>query len=160
MVKKAELTPDQLARFDKCYSVYRKKKARGQAETTWQKWNPDDQLTNEIFEAILAQNRAGEAYCETRFLRNFSTYLNDKGWKDEIPSVMEAERPKAGAKKVSRLYDEKWAKIAENYCVEHGLYIRGVTPRKEAKHNMAVHMAQKLGKRVFKKMFPKLAGDL
>ena len=84
---KADLTQTQLERFERCYAVYRKKKSRGQAETTWKKWDPDEELTVKIFSAITEQNRAGDRYCETKYLPNFSTYLNAKGWLDEIHSA-------------------------------------------------------------------------
>jgi hypothetical protein len=89
---KAELNEVQQARFDSCWAVYRKKAGKGQAMTTWQKWNFDDKKTHQIREAILAQNRAGEKYVQERFRKNFSTWLNDQGWHDIIPSNIDAPK--------------------------------------------------------------------
>ena len=84
--KPFELTPAQLKRFNKCYGVYRKKAARGQDEITWAKYDFDDGMTDKIYEAIIAQNKADKGETHKKFLRSFSRWLNERGWSDEIES--------------------------------------------------------------------------
>ena len=153
---KTELTTAEQEGFDKCWAVYRKKAGKGQAMVTWGKQKFTDAQVRKIFDAIIAQNRAGDEYCEKRFLRHFSTWLNDLGWEDEIPSAVEAYKPDR-RKNLTEGYDERYLEMADKYCESNGLHKRGVTPRRQAMQNMANFMAEKLGKRVFKRMFPTLA---
>ena len=89
--KPAELTPTQKKRFEKCYAVYRKKAARGQDEITWAKYDFDDGMTEVMYQAIVAQNRADKGETNKKFLRSFSRWMNERGWMDEIESQQEKE---------------------------------------------------------------------
>ena len=79
--------------FEQCYSVYKAPGTRtkkGMALKSWKKINPDETLANQIFEAILAQNRYQKSIGESmQYNRGFQVWLNQDGWLDEIPSVAE-----------------------------------------------------------------------
>lgn len=78
------MNKDQQAEFDKCYRVWpATRRKRGVAEASWEKKKPPP----EFFEWILARNR----YCRAanysdQYRRLFSTAINQKAWKDDIPS--------------------------------------------------------------------------
>lgn len=88
--KIVELTEIQRARFDKCWEIYPRKIAKGEAEIAWCQLDPDDELTEKIYESILAQNRDRGtkrlSKDEKKFIKHFSSWLRAKGW------VYESER--------------------------------------------------------------------
>ncbi len=81
--KKAELTASQRASFDRFWELWPNKVSKGQAEITWAKMDPDE----ELFKAILAGVERAKKY-DKRFLDGYmphaSTWLNAKGWLDEF----------------------------------------------------------------------------
>ncbi len=102
MVRKiVELTDVQRKRFDKWWEVYPRKIAKGEAEIAWGQIDPDDKLSETIYESILAQNRDRGSKSlskeEKKFLKHFSSWLRAKGW------VYESER------------DGEYAKEKKNY---------------------------------------------
>ena len=89
------LNSKQQETFDKCYAVYKCPKGRlkkGSAEVSWKKRVLTDELGNEIFEHILSFNRYQRDVGERiDYNRGFTEYLNQYGWRDEIPSRSEAK---------------------------------------------------------------------
>ena len=74
--------------FDEFWAEYPKKRSKGQAEKTWVKLKPDEQL----FEAIMTGlKRAKTSVDWTRnggqYIPYPSTWLNAKGWEDEYEEV-------------------------------------------------------------------------
>ncbi len=70
--------------FDEFWAEYPKKRSKGQAEKTWVKLKPDEQL----FEAIMtglkrAKTSADWAKNGGQYIPYPSTWLNAKGWEDE-----------------------------------------------------------------------------
>ena len=85
----AELTETQRLRFDKCWNVYPRKVNKGEAEIAWAQIDPDDELTEKIYDSILLQNRErGTKFIskeDKKFIKHFASWLRAKGW------VFEAE---------------------------------------------------------------------
>jgi hypothetical protein len=70
--------------FDEFWAEYPKKRSKGQAEKTWVKLKPDEQL----FEAIMtglkrAKTSADWAKNGGQYIPYPSTWLNAKGWEDD-----------------------------------------------------------------------------
>lgn len=70
--------------FDEFWAQYPKKRSKGQAEKTWVKLKPDEQL----FEAIMAGLERAKTSVEWtkdggQFIPYPATWLNAKGWEDE-----------------------------------------------------------------------------
>lgn len=73
-----------LTDFNIFYAAYPKKKSRGQAEKTWNKISPDNDLLKEILSGI-ERARETEDWIKDngKFIPHPSTWLNAKGWEDE-----------------------------------------------------------------------------
>jgi hypothetical protein len=70
--------------FDEFWAQYPKKRSKGQAEKTWVKLKPDEQL----FKAIMAGLERAKPSVEWQknngqYIPYPSTWLNAKGWEDE-----------------------------------------------------------------------------
>lgn len=71
--------------FDAFYSAYPRKKNQGQAEKAWKALKPSEQLQAEILAAIeRAKTSAGWLKDAGEFIPYPATWLNAKGWKDEV----------------------------------------------------------------------------
>lgn len=76
----------QQERFDKFWNVYPKQRSKGQAEKTWIKINPDDELLDAMLSSIERWKRSKEWLKDGgQFIPYPSTWLNAKGWEDELP---------------------------------------------------------------------------
>ncbi len=74
--------------FDIFWSAYPKKKSRGQAEKTFTKINPNEQLLSIILTAIeKARKSATWAKEKGQFIPYPATWLNARGWEDEYSEV-------------------------------------------------------------------------
>lgn len=78
--------------FDRFWQAYPKKASKGQAEKVWQKLSPDEQLTEQILQAVeRAKTRADWQKQEGQFIPYPATWLNAKGWEDspkiELPKL-------------------------------------------------------------------------
>ncbi len=72
--------------FDEFWAQYPKKRSKGQAEKTWVKLKPDEQL----FEAIMAGLERAKTSVDWQkdsgqYIPYPATWLNAKGWEDEYP---------------------------------------------------------------------------
>lgn len=78
--------PDSCAqRFDRFWQAYPKKRSKGQAEKTWNKIKPTEQLTSQMINAIERAKTSDEWLKNGgQFIPNPSTWLNAKGWDDEL----------------------------------------------------------------------------
>lgn len=83
--KKPDRESVLMDRFERWYEHYPKKKSRGQAEITWRKIAPSEELTERMIEAVKASKLSDDWKRENgRFILNPSTWLNAKGWLDDI----------------------------------------------------------------------------
>ena len=76
--------------FDEFWAQYPKKRSKGQAEKTWVKLKPDEQL----FKAIMAGLERAKTSVDWQkdggqFIPYPSTWLNAKGWEDEYKTTAE-----------------------------------------------------------------------
>ncbi len=71
--------------FQKFWSVYPNKKAKGSAEKAWAKIKPDQLLSETIVQAVMKQ-RASEDWTKDggKFVPHPATWLNAKRWEDEV----------------------------------------------------------------------------
>lgn len=97
--RKRAKTPSQQEMFDRFWQAYPKKRSKGQAEKTWAKIKPSEQLLAVILDAL---ERAKTSIDWTKEGGNFiphpSTWLNAKGWEDEYTQPREPTRlPRAFA---------------------------------------------------------------
>lgn len=79
------LTSIQKARFDEFWEVWPYKVSKGQAETTWAKLDPDDELTEKIIEGVKRAIKYDRRFQPGGYKPHPSTWLNAKGWEDELP---------------------------------------------------------------------------
>ena len=71
--------------FDDFWSAYPKKKSKGQAEKTFNKLKPTEELVDKMIEAIQLLKRTKQWLKDDgQFIPYPSTWLNAKGWEDEI----------------------------------------------------------------------------
>lgn len=96
--RKTVLTPVELERFERFWSVWPHRTSRGQAEATWKKLDPDDQLTDDIIAGVHRSIQSDHRFRVIgRFTPHPSTWLNAAGWKDEF----EQQAGNSG-------YDDSW----------------------------------------------------
>lgn len=81
--KRAKTQEELFAMF---WEAYPKKRSKGQAEKTWAKLNPDEQLVA-LMVAKIEQAKTSEEWTKQngQFVPYPSTWLNAKGWEDEHP---------------------------------------------------------------------------
>lgn len=84
-----------LGAFDRFWSAYPKKKSKGDAEKTWKKLRPDEQLQDRIHRALeQAKTSADWKKDGGQFIPYPASWLNAKGWEDDYgPNVL---KPKFG----------------------------------------------------------------
>jgi len=77
--------------FQKFWSAYPNKKAKGSAEKAWAKIKPDQQLSETIVQAVMKQ-RASEDWMKDggKFVPHPATWLNAKRWEDEVKPAGQA----------------------------------------------------------------------
>ena len=82
--------------FESFYTLYPKKKAKGSAEKAWAKISPDNTLTEIICTAVKRAKKSKDWLKEKgKYIPHPATWLNAKGWEDEIPDseiIEEAEQ--------------------------------------------------------------------
>lgn len=72
-----------MARFERFYSAYPKKRNRGDAEKAWKAIKPDDELTTTIVAAVeVAKQRDDWRKDDGQFIPYPSSWLRAKGWAD------------------------------------------------------------------------------
>lgn len=85
--KKEEETLNPLAGFEAFWSAYSKKNSKGQAQKAWVKLSPDDDLQNRIMTALENAKRSEQWLTQGgRFIPYPATWLNARGWEDELPT--------------------------------------------------------------------------
>lgn len=88
--KKKEEKP--LAEFEDFYKTYPKKKSKGQAEKTWNKISPTNDLLKEILKGLELAKKSEDWTKENgKYIPYPSTWLNAKGWEDEITESKDYE---------------------------------------------------------------------
>lgn len=82
------ITIDNNGDFRKFYEAYPKKKSKGQAETTWLKLSKKKILPDiSILLTAIEKQKKSKAWKDKQFIQNPSSWLNAKGWEDEIEST-------------------------------------------------------------------------
>lgn len=77
--------PGQDAAFDEFWRAYPRRKSRGQAERAWAKLRPSEQLVRRIISAVeRAKTSADWRKDGGRFIPYPATWLNAKGWEDDL----------------------------------------------------------------------------
>lgn len=91
---KRQLNIDQIA-FDECWKEYPRKVNKGAAEKAWKKLKGDRDLYAQIFKAIKSQKNNPDCQLSSKektYIPHFSSWLNGKGWLDEIDIPKEQKR--------------------------------------------------------------------
>ena len=84
-------TIKQQQRFDAFWEAYPRKRSKGQAEKTWVKLNPDDNLLKEILAGLENAKRSVDWQKDGgQYIPYPSTWLNAKGWEDELPATRDS----------------------------------------------------------------------
>lgn len=74
--------------FSRFWAAYPKKKSKGQAEKAFAKINPDEQLMAEILDGIERAKKSRDWKTDSgRYVPHPATWLNAKGWEDEIDAA-------------------------------------------------------------------------
>jgi len=78
--------------FNQFWKAYPLKKSKGQAEKTWKKINPNQDLLNAILTGI-EKAKKSEQWMKNNgeFIPHPSTWLNAKGWEDEYLEILRDE---------------------------------------------------------------------
>ncbi len=86
--------------FEKFWSCYPKKKSKGIAEKVWLKIKPDEPLFEKII-STLEQLKMSEDWNKDngKYIPHPSTWLNAKGWEDEVMNINKTPAYLSGIKK-------------------------------------------------------------
>ena len=85
---------EPMADFRIFYNSYPKKKSVGQAEKTWNKLSPTNDLLKTMLIAIEAAKTSEDWTKDNgKWVPHPSTWLNNKGWEDEISSKLSKPKP-------------------------------------------------------------------
>jgi len=89
------LTQIQQDRFDRFWKVYPNRKSKGQAEKAFAKINPDEQLLASMIATIERAKTQDKQWLKDNgdFIPHPATWLNAKGWEDEIVVQTSGEKP-------------------------------------------------------------------
>lgn len=78
--------------FDRFWQAYPKKKSKGQAERTWIKLNPDEQLVASMIATIERAKKSREWLKDGgQYIPYPATWLNAKGWEDVYDDTLRRE---------------------------------------------------------------------
>jgi hypothetical protein len=78
-----------MERFNIFWKAYPKKKSKGQAEKTWKKIKPKQEILGIMLNKIKEGNNSKEwAKDKGEFIPHPSTWLNNKGWEDEYTPLI------------------------------------------------------------------------
>jgi hypothetical protein len=92
---RAQVLNESKERFDKFWTEYPRKVAKGDAENAWAKINPSEHLTGEILSAVQRAKTSTDWLKDSgQYIPYPATWLNRKGWEDEF----NADRPHAKEK--------------------------------------------------------------
>ncbi len=83
-------------RFDRFWSVYPRKKAKGDARARWSKIKPSEELTERMIAAVEAQCRSTEWQEDNgKYIPYPATWLNQERWEDEdsVPTGVRRNGP-------------------------------------------------------------------
>jgi hypothetical protein len=81
-----------LAGFDTFWKAYPKKKSKGQAEITWDKISPTNDLLKTMLIAIEAAKTSEDWLKDNgKYIPHPSSWLNNKGWQDEVIEAKDCE---------------------------------------------------------------------
>ena len=134
--KPVKLTDVQQARFDKCWAVYpRKGSTKGEAVIAWSQLDPDDELTETIFQSILQQNRErGSKFLtkeQKKFIKHFSSWLRSMSWMYE-------------SEKDGELYEDKLTRTCKVCSNEQVTFLElcGVCYEKEIRPQIKPSLAE------------------
>src|SRR5690606_13086647 len=85
--KSKSLTPEQLARFERWYSVFPRKVNRAKAEEKWAEIDPDDELTD-VMVSKTEEWAASPDWTKDggQYVPHPATWLHNKRWTDGAPS--------------------------------------------------------------------------
>ena len=112
-VKERKVKEIEVADFNIFYKAYPKKKSKPQAEKTWKKLSP----TNDLLKIILtgleaAKNSDDWAKDNGKYIPHPSTWLNNKGWEDELIEARDCEIIVDGVSEMVTLTEFKEYRVA------------------------------------------------
>ena len=82
--------------FEMFWDAYPKKRAKGQAEKTWSRINPNEQLTHLMLSGIEQAKTSVDWTKENgQFIPYPSTWLNAKGWEDDYRPIISSDLSQA-----------------------------------------------------------------
>ena len=83
--KDKEKDKEEIANFNDFWKAYPKKKSKGQAEKTWDKLSPTNDLLKTVLIAIEAAKKSEDWIKENgKYIPHPSSWLNNHGWEDEV----------------------------------------------------------------------------
>ena len=87
---KTGLAADLVDRFERFYAAYPKKRSRGVAEKAFAQLNPSEELLNDMLASLAVQVASG-GWVDPQFVPHPASWLNAKGWLDEVQAAYSAD---------------------------------------------------------------------
>ncbi|MDY0961765.1 replication protein [Massilia sp. CFBP9026] len=87
---KTGLAGDLADRFERFYAAYPKKRSRGVAEKAFAQLNPSEELLADMLASLALQVASG-GWVDPQFVPHPASWLNAKGWLDEVQAAYSAD---------------------------------------------------------------------
>jgi len=87
---KTGFTGDLVARFERFYAAFPRKRSRGVAEKAFAKLNPDDATVDQMLATMARLQQSGE-WSNPQFIPHPASWLNAHGWLDQVQTAYSAE---------------------------------------------------------------------
>jgi phage replication O-like protein O len=87
---KKGLASDLVDRFERFYAAYPKKRSRGVAEKAFAQLNPSEELLRDMLTSLALQVASG-GWVDPQFVPHPASWLNAKGWLDEVQAAYSAD---------------------------------------------------------------------
>jgi biotin operon repressor len=108
-------TPQWEERFNRWYSTYPRKQAKGDAKKAWQKINPDDGLVAEMVAAVERQKRTQDWQKDGgKYIPLPASWLRAERWLDEVGDVAPSSTPGV----------PRYAEVSDPYEAQIQAYLR------------------------------------
>lgn len=146
------LCATELARFNKFYSAYPKKRNKADAEKAFKKLNPDDILLNEILSAINVAIASEEWRKDGgKYIPYPASWLNAKGWADEYSPQCYTERELSVMNVYAETMRDPWPRVVTNpYCPSRAFAIQeflSLSPKEDMPRRYFEHVAETIAAR-------------
>ena len=99
--------------FDEFWKIYPKKTGKKNAQKSYQRINPDENLHAEILRAVKNHNSLRWQFTDKQFIPDPATWLNQERWTDEVIPAAQERKPLSAVDQVAAYNKQAEARRAQ-----------------------------------------------